>query len=122
MDRLSANTGEFLVGEDWEGRYGEIVYHLAALRAENKQLRDSLSEPTEAMWSGLARDLIMWDRFGRPTGADLYRHLKRCGRTIPDWLRKEIPDVDHVPPKGTVAICIWKAMAEVLLATNPKGE
>lgn len=68
-------------------------------------------QPTEAMWSGLARDLVMWWGMGpRPTGKALYLHLCRLSRDVPDWLREEIPDVDHVPPKGTVAACIWKAM------------
>lgn len=69
--------------------------------------------PTEAQWSGLARDLVMWRdmQFGRDAGGRaLYRHLSRIGRDIPDWLRKEIPDTDHVPPKGAVAACIYRAM------------
>jgi hypothetical protein len=69
------------------------------------------AEPTEAMWGGLARDLVMWDR-GMPNqyGSTLYKHLRACGRPIPDWLLAEIPDIDHTPPKGTVAVCIYRAM------------
>ncbi len=69
------------------------------------------AEPTEAMWGGLARDLVMWDR-GMPNqyGSTLYKHLRASGKPIPDWLLAEIPDIDHTPPKGTVAVCIYKAM------------
>ncbi len=75
--------------------------------------------PTEAQWSGLARDLVMWDRMRpRPTGQLLYQHLDRLGRDTPDWLRKEIPDTDHVPPKGTVAACIYRAMLDVAPGTG----
>lgn len=67
-------------------------------------------EPTEKMWGGLARQIVLWMRFDRATGQSLYAHLKASGREIPEWLRAEIPDTDHVPPKGTVAVCIYKAM------------
>jgi hypothetical protein len=69
-------------------------------------------EPTEAMWGELARDIVMWDRFQRRDGLDLHKHLKSIGRPMPEWLAKEIPDTDRVPPKGTVAACIYKAMLE----------
>ncbi len=67
-------------------------------------------EPTEVMWAGLARAIVMWSRFSRPHGRALYQHLASSGEAIPDWLRREIPDTDHVPPKGTVAVCLYKAM------------
>lgn len=66
-------------------------------------------EPTEAMWGGLARDLVMWTRHF-PQGDKLFAHLTSLGRDIPQWLRDEVRDVSHVPPKGTVAACIYKAM------------
>lgn len=69
-------------------------------------------EPTEAMWSGLARDIVMWWCMDRPTGAALYHHLKNAGRDIPAWLYDEIDDIDHVPAKGDVAVAIWRAMME----------
>lgn len=68
-------------------------------------------EPTEKMWDGLARDLVMWSRT-RGCGDELYALLRGLGREVPDWLVKEIPDTHHVPPKGTVAACIYKAMVE----------
>jgi hypothetical protein len=81
-------------------------------------------EPTEAMWGGLARDLVMWDR-GMPNqyGSTLYKHLRSSGRDIPAWLLAEIPDIDHTPPKGTVAACIYKAMiAAAPSAPSTPGE
>lgn len=70
-------------------------------------------EPTEEMWSGLARAIVMWCQFDAPHyGSKLHQHLKMSGETIPDWLLEEIPDIDHTPPKGTVAACIYKAMVE----------
>lgn len=67
-------------------------------------------EPTEEQWGGLARDIVMWWCFDKRTGSALYHHLEFAGREIPDWLRNEIPDADHVPPKGAVAAAIYKAM------------
>lgn len=68
------------------------------------------TEPTEEQWGGLARDIIMWWSFDRPTGASLFKHLSSSGRDIPNWLRDEIKDTDHVPPKGTIAAVVYKAM------------
>lgn len=74
-------------------------------------------EPTEDMWGGLARNLVMWARMGNgSTGTNLHGMLKGVGIEVPGWLFKEIPNTDHVPPKGTVAVCIYKAM----LAAAPK--
>lgn len=71
-------------------------------------------EPTEKMWGGLARDIVMWTRFqhARPTGETLYKHLRSIRGEPPEWLRQEIPDNNNVPPKGTVAAVIYKAMIE----------
>lgn len=90
-----------------------LFSNLPAIVAALKQQEGMVTvprEPTEEMWGGLARDLVMWSRFDRPSGAALYRHLRSVGREIPEWLMSEIKDVDHVPPKGTVAVCIFKAM------------
>lgn len=69
-------------------------------------------EPPESMWGGLARQIIMWDRFDRPTEAALLRHLKASGFEIPTWLAAECRDIDHVPPKGTVAVWVYRAMLD----------
>jgi hypothetical protein len=76
-------------------------------------------EPTEAMWSGLARDIVFWlyMNSGPHYGSKMYEHLRNLGTEIPDWLLKEIPDTDSTPPKGTVAVVIYKAMC----AAAPKG-
>lgn len=75
----------------------------------------AMREPTEAMWAGLARDIVMWRGFRNPTGRELHAYLRGLGREIPDWLTEEIPDNDHMPPKGTVAACIFKAMIDAVL-------
>ena len=69
-------------------------------------------EPSDEQWGELARDLMMWLDMAdnRPTGALLYRHLKRVGREIPAWLYDEIPDIDHVPSKGNRVVAVYKAM------------
>jgi hypothetical protein len=70
-------------------------------------------QPTEEMWSGLARSIVVWTQFGpRPTGKALYNHLRCSGVKAPDWLKAEIPNIDHVPPMGTIATVIYKAMLE----------
>lgn len=72
---------------------------------------------TEEMWNGLARDIVMWRDMDKPTGSALYQHLGRLGREVPDWLKLEIPDINHVPPKGSVAVAIHRAM----IAASPNG-
>jgi len=77
-------------------------------------------EPTEEQWGELARGIVFWDRTHPHDGAALHRHLKSLGREIPEWLAKEIPDTNQVPPKGTVAACIYKAMlAAAPIPTRP---
>lgn len=70
-------------------------------------------DPTHSMWSGLARDIVMWTRLynnSDQTGANLFKHLRSLGHVIPEWLHEEVADSDTVPPKGTVAVIIYKAM------------
>lgn len=67
---------------------------------------------TEDQWGGLARDLVMWMQLSRNTGKALHTHLRCLGRTVPAWLLEEIPNIDHAPPKGTIAQCIYRAMVE----------
>jgi len=68
--------------------------------------------PSEAMWGGLARDIVMWTRFARPTCASLLDHLRSVGRDIPEWLAAECRHQDVVPPKGSVAVWVYRAMIE----------
>lgn len=75
-------------------------------------------EPTEAMWGGLARQIVLWRDMISPTGQALYQHLTASGYEIPGWLRKEILDTNHVPAKGDVAVCIYRAM----LAASSEGK
>lgn len=70
--------------------------------------------PSEAMWGGLARAIIMaWDMDCR-TPRKLFKDLEMSGHQIPDWLRNEpeMQAVDHVPSKGTRAVILYTAMIE----------
>ena len=69
-------------------------------------------EPTEEMWSHLARDIVFWlySSSAPHHGAKLHEFLRNCGTPIPEWLTREISDSDNTPPKGTVAVAIYKAM------------
>lgn len=72
----------------------------------------ALFDPTEEMWGGLARDIVMWMDMSPKTPRALFKHLECSGRVIPDWLRNEpeMQALDHVPSKGTRAVLIWKAV------------
>lgn len=69
-------------------------------------------EPTEAMWGGLARDVIQWMRaYDRQTGESLLKHLHMSGEVAPQWLIDECgSDGGGSLPKGTIASIIYKAM------------
>lgn len=72
-----------------------------------------LWEPDYEKWNGLARDIVMWMQMSSDKpwkGSDLYTHLRRLGRRIPNWLKKEIPDTEHCSPKGSIAVAIYRAM------------
>ena len=77
-------------------------------------------EPTKAMWSELARDIVFWMQVTPAPhyGSKLHDFLRNLGREIPDWLTKEITDADNTPPKGTVAVCIYKAMLAAAPSTK----
>ncbi len=107
------------------GSFGEVPFLLYDREAEAiaRAAIDAMRNPPEQMWDGLARDLVMWARFSCPTGSALHQHLRSVGRPAPEWLLKEIPDTTRVPPKGTVAVCIFNAMLDaVLTASNPGGQ
>jgi len=77
-------------------------------------------DPTEEMWGGIARQIVIWSRGSRLTGLALHRDLKNSGWPIPDWLGEEIEDADYVPPKGCVAVAIYRAM--LAAAPTPTDE
>jgi hypothetical protein len=82
-------------------------------------------QPTEPMWSGLARDIMMWlDMHDGPgtTPRNLFLHLERLGREVPQWLRDEpeMKALDHVPSKGTRVTIIYKAMLSAA-GVEPNG-
>lgn len=73
----------------------------------------------EEQWGGLARSMVAWIRMTeRQTPNSFYKHYTRMvGNNLPEWLQKEIDfhggiDSEHVLPKGTVAVWIYKAMLE----------
>ena len=77
-------------------------------------------EPTEEMWSGLARHLMMWLDFGNPTVEALRKHLSMLGREWPAWMDGESEmKGSGVPSKGTRATLIYKAM---LAAAPAQGQ
>ena len=77
-------------------------------------------EPTEAQWSGLARDIMMWLDMERKTPRTLFDHLDAIGVGVPPWLRVELEmgNLDSVPSKGTRCVILYKAM----LAAVPAQE
>lgn len=69
--------------------------------------------PTEPMWGGLARSIVMWQRMNpQGSGKSLHKHLDYSYGGVPSLVTKEIPDTDHVPPKGSIAIIIYQAMID----------
>lgn len=81
-----------------------------------------IEQPTEAMWGGLARDIMMWLDMGDKTPRALFAHLERTGYRgkVPQWLRDEpeMKNLDHVPSKGTRCVLIWRAMEEARIAES----
>lgn len=68
-------------------------------------------EPTEEMWSGLARHLMMWLDFGNPTVEALRKHLDMLNIEWPAWMDAESElRGSGVPSEGTRATLIYKAM------------
>lgn len=72
--------------------------------------------PTEQMWDGLARAIIMWMDMHPKTPRALFKHLESIGEPIPQWLRDEyeMKNLDHIPSKGTRAVIIYRAMIDKL--------
>jgi len=86
-----------------------------AVSDDSMGIREVPWQPTEAMWGGLARQIMMWLDFGdKRTPRSLFRHLEMSGTEIPQWLRDEpeMRALDHVPSKGTRCAIIYKAMIE----------
>jgi hypothetical protein len=69
--------------------------------------------PSEKMWGGLARSIMMWLSFGpRHTPKSLLDHLERSGAEVPQWLldEPEMQSLDHSMSKGTRCVLIYRAM------------
>ena len=72
-------------------------------------------QPTEEMWGGLARSIMMWMDIaggGPKLPEDLLKHLERSGIEAPDWLKDEgeMKAIGHSMSKGTRCVLIYKAM------------
>lgn len=79
-------------------------------------------EPTEEMWGGLARAIMMWidlSGSGQKLPRDLLNHLRRSGVEVPPWLKSEaeMKALDHSMSKGSRCVLIYKAM----LMNAPRG-
>lgn len=70
--------------------------------------------PSEEVWGGLARAIMMALDMGALTPCAMFEHLERTTDEIPDWLRNEpeMQALDHVPSKGTRCVIIYRAMLE----------
>lgn len=112
---------------DWLSRATQALKVKAADAALRALLANGIEfvpgEPTEPMWGGLARDIVFAERAhnGNCTGKDLHEFLQNIGRPPPAWVSKEIQPVNHVPPKGTIAACIYKAALSAG-SIKPEGE
>lgn len=87
--------------KDWE------EYADAAISA----VMQDLEAPSEAVWGGLPRAIIMWMDMEPKTPDALFKHLERSGHEIPQWLRDEpeMKALNHTPSKGTRAVLVLKA-------------
>lgn len=85
---------------------------LSAADAAIAAVLDAMQEPSEAVWDGLPRDLIMWMDMEPKTPRGLFRHLKLCRGKVPEWLTKEpeMGSLDHTVSKGSRAVLVYKAM------------
>lgn len=104
--RIGAMSG---MDQAWE----DMCHFAREIERELSQPRAVPDIPTEAMWNGLARDIVMWmDMAERKTPATLFEHLSRLGTDIPQWLRDEaeMQNPHHTISKGTRAVIIYRAM------------
>jgi hypothetical protein len=102
--------------------YAEARRHKAFQRLD--ALLAELREPDEAMWGGLARQMMLWLGFERATPRTLFTHLQSSGYEIPQWLRDEpeMQALDHVPSKGTRCVLIFRAMLDSISQPSPAQE
>ena len=80
--------------------------------------------PTEEMWGGLARSIMMWLDMTPSTPRTLFKHLESSGIDIPEWLKSELEmtSLDHIPSKGTRCVLIYKAMMEDFYKSKQKDD
>jgi len=97
---------------------------VASIQAAFAEREARLWTPPEEAWSGLARALMMAFDMECKTPRQIFQHLDRTGKAIPQWLRDEpeMQHLDHVPSKATRAVIIYRAMLEATLAPFTKGQ
>jgi len=109
---------------DMVDRVAEAIAGKCECREEdwlrNEQARAAMTamrDPTNIMWDGLARSIMMWLDMQPRTPRMLFQHLKRTGVAVPQWLRDEpeMKRLDHVPSKGTRCVLIYRAMIDAAL-------
>lgn len=97
---------------------GSITPAALTIQAAFAEREARLWSPPEVAWSGLARALMMAFDMECKTPRQIFQHLERTGKAIPQWLRDEpeMKHLDHVPSKATRAVIIYRAMLEATLA------
>jgi hypothetical protein len=102
--------------QDWNGEEEVCRAACRAILPLVEAHGERLWTPPEEAWGGLPRDLVMWLDMGDKTPRALFKHLERCGRPIPQWLRDEpeMQCLDHVPSKGTRSVLIYRAMLSAI--------
>lgn len=66
-------------------------------------------EPSDEMWDGLARAIVMGRDLGCYRTDEMRKHLERSGYEIQDWLDLELSGTRHLS-KGDMCVLIYKAM------------
>lgn len=78
-------------------------------------------DPPEAMWSDLARDIIMGRDMECLTVAEMRKHLEHSGYAgLPPEIEAELKDYDKHLAKGDMCVLIYKAMLAAC-PTSPSG-
>lgn len=112
---IARNSDGDYVSDDthacWEGWQARAAWQRTQSAGVPEGWKPVPVEPTEEMWGGLARHLMMWLDFGNPTVEALRKHLDMLNIEWPAWMDAESElRGSGVPSKGTRATLIYKAM------------
>jgi len=96
---------------------GLIIWYLQNHRRVRKALKIAqklAQDPSEDMWGGLARAIIMGRDMNCNTRSKMLEHLKMSGQeNIPECVLRELEGEKHMA-KGDVAVCVFTAMRDQL--------